>query len=358
MAKVKQENMSFEDKMKSLSDKYGKGTLVKANSEKFIKVKNFTSTGSLTLDLAIGVPGIPKDGLLTVILGKESSSKTTLAYHIITEEQKKGGKCAFLDVEGTFSASYAASIGVTLDDLYLVDAEELLKALGVKDRKAVAGEEWLELVSDLLAIDAFDIIVLDSIAELCPMSELQKGIAGGGQIARMGAMLSPAMRNINANLITSKCGLVFLNQYRISPGAYGNPFIEVGGESIKYYTALKIELSKSLDKDSGGVYGIQVKAKITKSKIARPFLEASYYVEFGRGIIRNYEIFDLGVQFGLIIKTGGWYQLPNIEDKIQGEENVLQFMNDNPDYTLENLEIPVLAQLKEQEEPETIKEEV
>lgn len=340
------QDTSFEDKLKSLSNKYGKGTLIKASSDTFVAVKEFTSTGSLTLDLSIGKPGIPKGGHLTVILGKESSSKTTLSTHIIAEEQKKGGKCAFLDVEGTFSPSYASAVGVDLDNLYLVDKDKMIEALKIKDRKAIAGEEWLELVSDLLVTDAFDIIVLDSVAELCPMSELQKGIAGGGQIARMGAMLSPAMRNINANLINSKCGLIFLNQYRITPGAYGNPFIEVGGESIKYYTTLKIELSKSLDKDAGGVYGIIVKSKITKSKISAPFKEASYYVEFGRGIVRDYEIYDLAVNYGIIIKTGGWYKMPNIEDKIQGEENVLQFMKDNPEYTLEHLETPVLNQIK------------
>lgn len=336
-----------EENIKSLlaefEEKYGKGVMVKASDERIEEVKEVTSTGSLTLDLATNVGGIPKGGRITIILGKESASKTTLSLHIILEEQKKGNPCAFLDVEGTFDKAYARSIGVDLDNLYLLDPDQLLKALKIKDREAVSGEEWLEVLVDLLKTKVFGIIVLDSIATLTPMSEIQKGITGGGQIARVGAMLSQAMRNINAHLIRTNTGLVLLNQYRISPGAYGNPFIEVGGEALKYYTSLKIELTKSLDKDTGGVYGIQVKAKITKSKVGNPYGTAEYYVEFGKGIQRVQEIIDLGIEYGFIERGGAWYTIA--ETKVQGEDKVKEFLLDNPEYCKE-LENKILEKLK------------
>jgi|SRR5882757_488699 len=343
MAKVKDEKVK--GLLADFEEKYGKGVMVKASDEKFEEVKEFTSTGSLTLDLATKIGGIPKDGKITIILGKESSSKTTLSLHIIAEEQKKMLPCAFLDVEGTFDREYAKNLGVDLDNLYLLDAGALLKSLKIKDREAVAGEEWLEVLVDLLKTNSFGVIVLDSIATLTPMSELQKGIAGGGQIARVGAMLSQAMRSVNAHLIRTNTGLVLLNQYRISPGAYGNPFIEVGGEALKYYTSLKIELSKSLDKDTDGVYGIQVKAKITKSKVGIPYGEASYYVEFGKGIQRIQEIIDLGVEYGFIEKGGAWFNFLDQETKFQGEEKVKQFLLDNPEFSAE-LESKILEKLK------------
>jgi recombination protein RecA len=206
------------DLMAKLEASFGKGTVIKANSEQFVEVREVTPTGSLTLDLATKIGGIPKGGLLTHILGKESASKTTLSLHIIAEEQKKGNPCAFLDIEGTFDPVYAKSIGVDLDMLYLIDQTMLLKSLSIKDREVISGEEWLDTLIKLLQMNEFGIIVLDSIATLTPLQEITNGVAGGGQIARMGSMLSRAMRNINANLTRTNTGLIFLNQYRISPG--------------------------------------------------------------------------------------------------------------------------------------------
>lgn len=316
---------------------FGKGTIIKASNERFTDIKEITSTGSLTLDKATKVGGVPKGGLITQILGKESSGKTTLALHIIAEEHKKNDEamCAFLDVEGTFDSGYAAAIGVDLNRLHLVDQDMLIKHLKVEDktRKSVSGEEWLDVLIGLLNTKEYGIIVLDSVATLTPLQEIQNGIAGGGQIARLGSLLSRSLRGINAALAGSNTGLIMLNQYRISPGKYGNPFVEAGGEALKYYTALKIELSKSLDKDEDGKYGIYVKAEVTKSKIGIPYGKCQYYIEFGKGIIRVREIFEIAVEAGIIEKGGSWFTLPGIETKIQGEDKVIQYLIDNPNFT-------------------------
>lgn len=329
MAKKDTENKSFEDKMLSLETKYGKNSIVKASSSTIERVKEVTSTGSMTLDIATGVGGVPKDGKITHILGKESSSKTTLSLHIITEEQKKGNPCGFLDVEGTLDLSYAEAIGVNLDMLYLVNVEMLLKKKKTDEVMAISGEEWLEIACDMIDIKEFGIIVLDSVAELCPMSELAAGVRAGG-IAGIGRLMSKSLRTINAKLIPTNTGLILLNQYRTNIGGYGNPFIEVSGEALKYYTALKIEIAKSLDKDSDGVYGLDVKAKITKSKISIAHKEAAYYVEFGKGIQRVNEVVTLAEELGIFTKAGSHYSWN--ESKIgNGYDNVVLFMKDNPE---------------------------
>lgn len=332
MAKAVKETTEKGNPFQALEAKYGKNTIVKASSSGFDKVNESTSTGSLTLDLATGINGVPKGGKITHILGKESASKTTLSLHIIAEEQKKGNMCAFLDVEGTLSLEYAVSIGVKLDMLYLVDVEMLLKRKKDSEIKAVSGEEWLEILCDLLDTKEFGIIVVDSIAELCPMSELQNGVQSGG-IAGIGRMMSKSLRTINAKLLPTNTGLVFLNQYRTNIGGYGNPYVECAGEAMKYYTSLKIEITKSLDKDTEGVYGLDVKAKITKSKVSIPYKEAAYYVEFGKGIVREHEILDLGVEMGIINKAGGHHS--HGETKLgNSRDNSIKFLVDNSEYTI------------------------
>lgn len=352
MAKKKE---TTDESIKQLEARFGKGTIIKASDKKLEDVKEWTSTGSITLDLATGGKGVPKGGKTTCILGKESSSKTTLALHVITEEQKKGGLCAFLDVEGTLDLEYAEALGVNLELLHLIDQEEHLKSIGVKDRKNMAGEEWLELLAKMLQSNLYEIIVLDSVAALIPMAEIQNGLSGGA-ISRLAAMMSKGYRTINAALSVSKTGFVYLNQYRMNPGGYGNPFIEPAGEAWKYLQALKIEISKSLDKDTDGVYGIHVKGKITKSKVCTPYKEFQYYVEFGKGIQRTQEIFDLASQVGLITKAGAWYSLPELEDKLQGEDKVLEFLNDNPEYK-QKLEERAVSVFIGNEVIETIKEQ-
>ena len=333
MAKKVTGDKTFADKMSALEDKYGKNSIVKANSSTIERVKETTSTGSMTLDIATTVGGVPKDGKITHVLGKESSGKTTLALHIITEEQKKGNVCAFLDVEGTLDLDYAEAIGVDLEKLYIVNVEMLLKKKKEEEIQAISGEEWLEVLCDMIDTKEFGIIVLDSIAELCPMMELTAGIRAGG-IAGIGRLMSKSLRTINAKLIPTNTGLVMLNQYRVNIGGYGNPYIEVSGEAMKYYTALKIEITKSLDKDSNGVYGLDIKAKITKSKIGIAHKEAMYYIEFGKGIQRMNEIVTLAEEYKLFEKSGSHYAW-NGSKIANGYDACVQFLRDNPELALE-----------------------
>lgn len=326
MAKVK-----IEDTLNQLDDLFGKGVIEKA-SDALHEVKSWTNTGSITLDRATGGKGIPKGGKTTCILGKESSSKTTLAQHIIAEEHKKGGLCAFLDVEHSLDLSYATNIGIDTNLLHIVNRERLLKSLGVKDRIVVSAEEWIDLLCKMLQSNIYEIVVLDSVAALQPMSEISSGMSGG-RIASIASVMSKAYRTISNSLSNSKTGFIYLNQYRINPGGYGNPFIEPAGEALRYLQDLKIEISKSLDKDSDGVYGIDVKGKITKSKVCIPYKEFSYYVEFGKGIQRWKEIMDIAIEEEIIEKAGNTYSFEG-EKLGVGIGQLEDALRNNPDLLL------------------------
>lgn len=315
--KITSDSSNFEDKIKNFEEKYGKGSITKA--DQFEKVAGVTSTGSISLDKATGIGGVPKGGKITQIVGLEQASKTTLSLHIIAEEQKKGGKCAFLDIEGTFSKSYAKNIGVDLSNLFLINPEKL-------KMEDVSGEQWLNICSDLIESNAFGIIVLDSVAALTPKSEFEGADTAG--IGKLSRMLSQGFRLITAKLLRSNCGLILLNQYRINIGGYGNPYVSAGGESLKYYTAMKIELSKSLDKDTNGVYGIVVKAKVVKNKFANPYLTAEYYVEFGKGIVKSYEVINTAIDTGIIVKTGNTYSYEDCKLGV-GQAQLEEFLNTN-----------------------------
>ena len=344
MAKAKKAEEILEKKndgFASMEEKFGKGIMIKASTKKLEEVKEWGSTGSLTLDNAVGGLGIPK-GLCTCILGKESSSKTTLALHIIKEDQKKGNVCCFLDAEDSLDLKYAEAIGVDLDMLHIVDREGLLKSLGVKDREILSGEEWLEFACKVLKSNIYGTVVFDSVACLIPMAEIMQGIQGG-RLAGVASMMAKAYRAVNAAMTVSKSAFVYLNQYRMNPGGYV-PLVEPGGEAWKYLQALKIEISKSVDKDANGAYGIMVKGKITKSKVCIPYKTFEYYVEFGKGIIREKEVFDLALQMGYLKKSGSWYSDDNGDKLGQGEDSVLKLFNDNPEYYKE-LEDRVLSNL-------------
>ena len=345
MAK-KQSKEELDENLKKLEELFGKGTVISASSIKLQNVKEWTSTGSLTLDLATK-GGIPKGGLCTCILGKESASKTTLLLSIIAQEQKKNPEaiCAFCDVEGTLDLEYAENgCGVDLNRLHLIDRESLLKANGIKDRDIISGEEWIEIACKLLKSNLYEIVGFDSVAALIPMAEITNGVAGA-QIGRIAALMSKAYRAINSALSVSKSAFVYLNQYRMNPGGYGNPFIEPAGEAMKYLQALKIEISKSLDKDTDGVYGIVVKGKITKSKVCVPFKEFEYYVEFGKGIKQSYEIINLGVELGIITKTGNTYSWKDTKLGV-GMGQLESFLEDNPEL-MEQIKEEVLSKLSE-----------
>lgn len=346
MAKKQEKVEELNEKLQKLEELFGKGTVIPASSIKLENVKEWTSTGSITLDLATK-GGIPKGGLCTCILGKESASKTTLLLSIIAQEQKKNPEtlCAFCDVEGTLDLDYAENgVGVDLSRLHLIDRESLLKANGIKDRDIISGEEWIEIACKLLKSNLYEIVGFDSVAALIPMAEISNGVSGA-QIGRIAALMSKAYRALNSALSVSKSAFVYLNQYRMNPGGYGNPFIEPAGEAMKYLQALKIEISKSLDKDTDGVYGIIVKGKITKSKVCIPYKEFEYYVEFGRGIVQDYEIINLGIEHEVIKKTGNTYSWN--ESKLGvGQNQLEQFLKDNPE-VMEEIKQQVLSKLSE-----------
>lgn len=335
MAKIKTESSDIQKQLELL---FGKGTVIGADQKQLEDVNEWCNTGSITLDLACGGNGIPLSGKCTCILGKESSSKTTLLLHIIAEAQKKNENilCAFCDVEGTLDLEYAKSIGCDLKRLHLIDRESLLKANGVKDRDIISGEEWIEIACKLLKSNLYSVVGFDSVAALIPMAEITNGVAGA-QIGRIAALMSKAYRAINSALSVSKSGFVYLNQYRMNPGGYGNPFIEPAGEAMKYLQALKIEISKSLDKDTDGVYGIIVKGKITKSKVSIPYKEFEYYVEFGTGIKQDYEITNAAIEFEIIKKIGNTYSYNDAKLGV-GQTQLEQCLKDNPE---------LLAEIKE-----------
>lgn len=330
MAKGKKQevNIELDEKLAELERFFGRGTMVKASDKKQEEVKEWVSTGSLTLDMATGGRGIPKGGKCTCIIGKESASKTTLALHIIAEDQKKGETCCFLDAENTLDLEYAEAIGVDLDKLHIVDREKYLKILGITDRQMITGEEWLDLAGKVISSNLYGTVVLDSIASLIPAAEIQTGLSGG-RLAGVASMMAKAYRYINGSLSSSRSAFVYLNQYRMNPTGY-NPLTEPGGEAWKYLQALKIDISKSLDKDDDGTYGIYVKGKISKSKVCIPYKKFQYYVQFGSGISRVQEIVEVAEEMGFITRKGGWYTVDG--SQIQGIEKVKQFFLDNPEY--------------------------
>ncbi len=338
---------------KNLNDRYGKNTVVTAASLYGTKVKKWIPSGSLTLDLATG-GGIPAGGKTTCIVGKESSSKTSLCYHIIAESQKQGDLCAFLAVED-IDLSYAQNIGVDLEKLHIIDREALLKSLGVKDRGVVAAEEWLEMLCKMLSSNMYGAVVLDSVGALQPLSEIQTGLVGG-RIAGIASVMSKAYRAIANALSGSNSAFIYTNQFRINPGImYGSPLVEIGGEAFRYLQDLKLEISKSLDKDSDGVHGIVVKGKVTKSKVGNPYKEFEYYVQFGSGIQKWQEIMTVAIDLGIIAKEGNTYSYDGNKLGV-GLGQLETFLTDNLDL-IPVLEQQVIEKLKEPkviEEPEIV----
>lgn len=328
--------------LQKLEEQFGKGTIISARDKHVEEVKEWIPTGSLTLDIATN-GGVPKGGKCTCLLGKESASKTTLLLHIIAEEQKKGNLCVFLDAEGTLDLTYAENIGVNLDLLHIVDREAMLKHFGIKDRGIIAGEEWLTLASELLQRNIYGVVGLDSVACLIPAADIANGLTGG-RLASQASMAAKGYKLINGALQTTNSAFIYTNQYRMNPGAYV-PLTEPFGEAWKYLQALKIEISKSVDKDTDGAYGIIVKGKITKSKVCIPYKTFEYYVEFGKGIRRDKEIIDLSIEKGIIEKNGNTYSY-NADKLGVGMGQLETFMNDNPEL-LKEVETKLLEKLKE-----------
>ncbi|MBB6236809.1 recombination protein RecA [Pedobacter sp. AK013] len=323
------------DKLKALQltlDKleksYGKGTIMKLG-DTAVEPIDFISTGSISLDIALGIGGIPK-GRVIEIYGPESSGKTTLATHIIAEAQKKGGIAAFIDAEHAFDQFYAKKLGVDTDNLLISQPDN--------------GEQALEIADNLIRSGAIDVIVIDSVAALVPKSEIE-GEMGDSKMGLHARLMSQALRKLTGTISKTGCCCIFINQLRDKIGVmFGNPETTTGGNALKFYASVRLDIRRiSQIKDSDEVSGNRVKVKIVKNKVAPPFRIAEFDVMFGEGISKNGEIIDLGVDFGIIKKAGSWFSYGDTKLG-QGRDAVKQLLSDNPELA-EELEIKIKAEV-------------
>ncbi len=305
---------ALESAIAQIEKKFGKGSVMTFSSEAIGNIETIP-TGSLTLDMAIGIGGIPK-GRVIEIYGPESSGKTTLTLHMIAEAQKQGGKAVFIDAEHAFDPKYAKSIGVNLEDLIISQPDY--------------GEQALEIAETLIRSGVVSLVVIDSVAALVPKAELEGDIEDSN-IGLHARLMSKAMRVLKGAVNKSNTSLVLINQIREKVGVmFGNPETTTGGRAIKFFADLRLEVRKSDIKDSGEKIGSRVKVKVVKNKLAPPFKEAEFDILYGEGISQVGEILDLGEKFGLIKKSGAWYSYG--DQKIgQGREKAKEFLKENPD---------------------------
>ncbi len=322
MSKEKEEKLkALALTMDKLDKTYGKGTIMKLGDKQVVHVETI-STGSLGLDIALGIGGLPK-GRIVEIYGPESSGKTTLAIHAIAECQKQGGIAAFIDAEHAFDRFYAEQLGVNTEELLISQPDN--------------GEQALEIAENLIRSGAIDIIVIDSVAALVPRSEIE-GEMGDSKMGLQARLMSQALRKLTATIGRTGCCCVFINQLREKIGVmFGNPETTTGGNALKFYASIRLDIRKSgtaiKDKD-GNTIGNPVKVKVVKNKLAPPFRVATFDIVFGEGVSKNGEIIDLGVETNVIGKSGSWFSYEGTKIA-QGREGAKQFLADNPEVALE-----------------------
>jgi recombination protein RecA len=314
-----------------LDKTYGKGTVMRLGEKQVEEVETISS-GSIALDIALGIGGFPK-GRIVEIYGPESSGKTTLAIHAIAECQKTGGIAAIIDAEHAFDRFYAEGLGVDVDNLLISQPDN--------------GEQALEIADNLIRSGAVDIIVIDSVAALVPRSEIE-GEMGDSKMGVQARLMSQALRKLTATIGRTNCCCVFINQLREKIGVmFGNPETTTGGNALKFYASIRVDIRKSgaaIKDKEGNITGNPVKVKIVKNKLAPPFRVAEFEIVFGEGISKLGEIVDLGVSFEIIGKSGSWYSYKG--SKIaQGRESAKGFMRDNPEVAAE-IEKEIRARLE------------
>lgn len=328
--------MAADDKLKVLKlalDKiekdYGKGSVMMLGDKQAVNIETI-STGSLGLDVALGVGGFPR-GRIVEIYGPESSGKTTIAIHTIAEAQKKGGICAIIDAEHAFDAGYARRLGVDVDNLIISQPDY--------------GEQALEIADRLISSGALDVVVIDSVAALVPKGELE-GEMGDSKMGLQARLMSQALRKLTATISRTGCTCIFINQLREKIGVmFGNPETTTGGNALKFYASVRLDIRRiSQIKDGDVASGNRTKVKVVKNKVAPPFRTVEFDIIFGHGISKVGEIIDMGVELGILNKSGSWFSYGDAKIG-QGREAVKQFMLDNPEM-MQEVEDKIRVQLQ------------
>jgi recombination protein RecA len=329
MAEINKEKMkALQLAMDKLEKTYGKGAVMKLGDEASEQIEVIPS-GSIGLDLALGIGGYPK-GRIVEIYGPESSGKTTLAIHAIAESQKQGGICAIIDAEHAFDKFYAEALGVDTENLLISQPDH--------------GEQGLEIADNLIRSGAIDLIVIDSVAALTPRSEIE-GEMGDSNVGVQARLMSKALRKLTATISKTGCCCIFINQLREKIGVmFGNPETTTGGNALKFYASVRIDIRRSTQiKDGENVVGNRTKVKVVKNKVAPPFRQAEFDIMYGHGISIVGEMIDMGVDLGVVKKSGSWFSYN--ETKLgQGRDAVKQLLEDNPEL-MEEIETNVRAAL-------------
>jgi len=301
--------------MLQIERQFGKGSIMKLGSQQVIDVP-VIPTGSIALDLALGIGGLPR-GRVIEVYGPESSGKTTLALHAVANAQKQGGIAAFIDAEHALDTVYAKKLHVNCDDLLVAQPD--------------TGEQALEIADMLIRSGAIDIIVIDSVAALVPRAEIE-GEMGDSHMGLQARLMSQALRKLTGSISKTMTSLIFINQIRMKIGVvFGNPETTTGGNALKFYSSVRLEIRRSTAiKDGQEITGNRTRVKVVKNKMAPPFKNAEFDIMYGEGISRTGEVIDLGVEAGVVDKSGSWYSY-NGERIGQGRENVKAFLNDNKD---------------------------
>ena len=310
---------ALESALSQIERQFGKGSIMKLGDENAIQEIEATSTGSLGLDIALGIGGLPK-GRIVEIYGPESSGKTTLTLHCVAEEQKKGGVCAFVDAEHALDPQYAKKLGVDLDELLISQPD--------------TGEQALEITDTLVRSGAVSMVVVDSVAALTPKSELE-GDMGDHNVGVQARLMSQAMRKLTGSISRSNCMVIFINQIRMKIGVmFGSPETTTGGNALKFYSSVRLDIRRiGAIKDRDEVIGNATRVKVVKNKVAPPFKQVEFDIMYGEGISKNGELLDLGVKAGVVEKSGAWYSYQ--EERIgQGRENAKIFLKEIPNIAL------------------------
>jgi recombination protein RecA len=308
-------NKALDAALSQIERAFGKGSIMRLGQRESAVETEAISTGSLGLDIALGIGGLPR-GRVIEIYGPESSGKTTLALHVVAEAQRQGGACAFIDAEHALDPSYATKLGVNIDDLLISQPD--------------AGEQALEIADTLVRSGAIDVLVVDSVAALVPRAELE-GEMGDAHVGLQARLMSQALRKLTGSISRSRCMVIFINQIRMKIGVmFGNPETTTGGNALKFYASVRLDIRRiGSIKDKETVVGNQTRVKVVKNKVAPPFRVVEFDVMYGEGISKTGELIDLGVAASVVEKSGAWFSY-NGQRIGQGRENAKAFLKENP----------------------------